>query len=89
MKQNQETMLADEFLSALDNIGIDVLASHLVLMEELRAIREEMFDPEVEARRFFSQRQEAGRILLLEQNRQKELLRAVLDRRKQNEVSAQ
>jgi hypothetical protein len=85
MSQKPDTVSVEEFESLLDNININVLASHLILTEELCAIREEVYDPEKEARRFFTQRQEAGRLLLLESNRQRELLRAVLDRRKQNQ----
>lgn len=82
MKPEQETMSVEEFHAALDSISVDVLASHLILMEELRAIREEVYDPEKEAARFFSQRQEAGRLLLLEKKRQSEIVHSVLARAK-------
>lgn len=80
MNQQPDTMSVEEFLDALDNVRADVLASHLIQMEELRAIRGEVFDREQEVRQFFDCRKTAVRALLSDHDKQREIVRSVLER---------
>lgn len=71
-----ESVSESELHAALNAVRLDVLASHLVIMEELRAIREEVFTPDQEARRFFESRRAAAEI----RRRHEELGNAALSR---------
>lgn len=78
----RDTMPVEEFIDALDNIRCEVLASHLIMIEELRAIREEVYDPACQIRRFFDIKREAVRILSAEKQRQSKMLARILDKRR-------
>lgn len=81
MDQKQDTMSVEEFMSTLNVIRADVLASHLIQMEELQSIRNEAFDLDAEIKKFFVRRHEALDSLRKADQRASEVLRAVLDRR--------
>lgn len=87
MEPKQETMTADEFSIIINAIHVDILASHLILIEELRSIREEVFDPEKEVSRFFDQRREAKGSLHKAEQQASENLREFLRQRKQPDAT--
>lgn len=80
-----DELIREELYSALNIIRHDVLASHLIIMEEIRTLQEDMFDPEAEVRRFLDLRKSAAAALNLEEKSALESLSLVLARRQKNQ----
>ncbi|BCS54520.1 hypothetical protein GSbR_37200 [Geobacter sp. SVR] len=80
--EQTETMSVEEFHGALNSIHADILASHLLLMEEIRSIQEEMFDSNKETKRFLDHRREAATILQRQEKSASTALANILARRK-------